>query len=658
MSTKKWPGWRDLSLAVKLPLSVLAVVGAVFLAFVLGIGQALMQSVDQRASEDVAVKTQLIVDLLDASDKDLRMRAASLAKALQARLAGRFELDPAVTEVNGKPAPTLKLDGKVLNMDFSVADQFTQATGAVATVFAKTGDDFIRVTTSLKTDKGARAIGTLLDRAHPGYKATLEGKTYSGPAVLFGKPYITQYDPILDAQGKVVGLSFIGLDYSDYLNQLKATIRGMKIGETGYFYILDARAGANYGNFIVHPVAEGKNLLDTKDSSGREFLKEIMERKNGVIHYPWVNKERGETVARDKVAAFTYFAGWQWIVAGGTYTEEFTGEVRQLRNLFGWVGAALVLLIAGIVYLLIRRLVIAPLAQVGQSAHALADGDLTVQMKVERRDEVGELMEQMNLIGRGLSQVVHAVRQGSESVSTASAEIAQGNADLSQRTEQQAGSLEQTASAMGSLTQTVQHSADNARQASQLAATASEVAARGGQAVGEVVSTMAGIQHASKKINDIIGVIDGIAFQTNILALNAAVEAARAGEQGRGFAVVAGEVRSLAGRSAEAAKEIKALISDSVGQVDNGTRLVGDAGQTMGEIVAQVRRVTDLIGEISAATVEQSSGIARVNDSITGIDQMTQQNSALVEESAAAAASLRDQANRLNEMVSVFKITS
>lgn len=211
---------------------------------------------------------------------------------------------------------------------------------------------------------------------------------------------------------------------------------------------------------------------------------------------------------------------------------------------------------------------------------------------------------------------------------------------------------------MVSLTQTVQHSADSARQASQLAATASEVAARGGQAVGEVANTMAGIQQASKKINDTIGVIDGIAFQANILALNAALEAARAGEQGRGFAVVASEVRSLAGRSAQAAKEIKALISDSVAQVDNGTRLVGNAGNTMGEIVAQVQRVADLIGEISTATVEQSSGIARVNDSIAGIDQMTQQNSALVEQSAAAAASLRDQANGLNEMVSVFKLKS
>jgi methyl-accepting chemotaxis protein len=255
------------------------------------------------------------------------------------------------------------------------------------------------------------------------------------------------------------------------------------------------------------------------------------------------------------------------------------------------------------------------------------------------------------------SQVVGEVRNGVESVSTASGEIAAGNQDLSSRTEQQASSLQETAASMEELTTTVKQSADNARQANQLANTASEAASKGGAVVGQVVSTMEEITASSRKIADIISVIDGIAFQTNILALNAAVEAARAGEQGRGFAVVAGEVRNLAQRSAQAAREIKTLISDSVEKVDAGSKQVAEAGATMNEIVTQVRRVTDLIGEISSAALEQSSGIGQVNEAITQMDQVTQQNAALVEQSAAAAASLKAQANQLAEAVAVFKLS-
>ena len=287
---------------------------------------------------------------------------------------------------------------------------------------------------------------------------------------------------------------------------------------------------------------------------------------------------------------------------------------------------------------------------------AVAQGDLTSTIAVRGGDSTS-LMAQLLAMQGSLSVAVSQVRSGSEQVANASSEIAQGNHDLSGRTEQQAAALQQTAATMDQLGSTVRHNADNARQANQLATSASGVAARGGAVVQQVVETMKGINHSSKRIADIIGTIDSIAFQTNILALNAAVEAARAGEQGRGFAVVASEVRSLARRSAAAAKEIKSLISASVEQVEQGSALVDQAGQTMNEVVASIKRVSDIVGEISSASVEQSNGVSQVGQAVTQLDQTTQQNAALVEESAAAAESLRQQAQALVQAVAVFKLT-
>jgi methyl-accepting chemotaxis protein len=305
----------------------------------------------------------------------------------------------------------------------------------------------------------------------------------------------------------------------------------------------------------------------------------------------------------------------------------------------------------------VSRSIIRPLNQAVTVSRAVAEGDLSTEFEVNGRDETAQLLLSLKQMQGSLAAVVGNVRQGSEAVSTASAEIAQGNHDLSARTEQQASALEETAASMEELSSTVQQNADNARQANQLAQSASTVAVKGGEVVGQVVETMKGINDASKKISDIISVIDGIAFQTNILALNAAVEAARAGEQGRGFAVVATEVRSLAGRSADAAKEIKSLISASVGRVEQGTTLVDQAGVTMTEVVTAIRRVTDLMGEISAASTEQSQGVSQVGEAITQMDQVTQQNAALVEEMAAAASSLRSQAQDLVGTVAVFKLS-
>jgi methyl-accepting chemotaxis protein len=305
---------------------------------------------------------------------------------------------------------------------------------------------------------------------------------------------------------------------------------------------------------------------------------------------------------------------------------------------------------------LVATSVTRPVALAREATGRIARGDLTAPIEVGGRDEIGQLMLSLRDMQGALREVVAQVRSGVESVSTASGQIAAGNQDLSSRTEEQASSLQQTAASMEQLTSTVRQSADNARQANQLAVTASDAASRGGKVVEQVVATMDNITASSRKIADIIAVIDGIAFQTNILALNAAVEAARAGEQGRGFAVVAGEVRNLAQRSAQAAREIKALISSSVDTVDAGSQQVSAAGEAMREIVMQVRRVTDLIGEITSASQEQSSGIGQVNDAITQMDQVTQQNAALVEQSAAAAASLKAQAGVLAQSVAVFKV--
>ena len=311
----------------------------------------------------------------------------------------------------------------------------------------------------------------------------------------------------------------------------------------------------------------------------------------------------------------------------------------------------------GLVYWLSRSIT-KPLKQAGEVADAIANFDLTHPIHITSNDETGRLLKSLQTMQSSLVKLIGEVRGSTDSISTASSEIAVGNHELSARTEQTAANLEEAAASMMELTNTVRQTADAATTANQLASSATEVAQRGGAVVSQVVATMEDISTSSRKSGDIIGTIDGIAFQTNILALNAAVEAARAGEQGRGFAVVASEVRSLAQRSAEAAKEIKNLIGASVERVESGTLLVQNAGATMGEIVASVQRVTDVIGEISAASREQSDGIHQINATVTQLDQMTQQNAALVEESAAAAESLRDQSSRLSEAISVFKLSS
>ncbi|QCP59386.1 methyl-accepting chemotaxis protein [Pantoea sp. SO10] len=349
----------------------------------------------------------------------------------------------------------------------------------------------------------------------------------------------------------------------------------------------------------------------------------------------------------------------EWRTEQSILAAEGVAQNQRAFHTMMWLLASVALVVIAVIigcWFGLRSVLIQPLHQLLAHIRHIAAGDLTQNIVVEGRNEMSQLAGSLHEMQQSLVSTVGNVRDGSDAIFTGASEIAAGNNDLSARTEEQAASLEQTAASMEQLTATVKQNAENARQASQLALSASDTARKGGEVVDGVVRTMQDIAGSSKKIADIISVIDGIAFQTNILALNAAVEAARAGEQGRGFAVVAGEVRNLAQRSAQAAKEIKGLIEDSVNRVNNGSQLVGTAGETMNDIVGAVTRVTDIMGEIASASDEQSRGIDQVGQAVTEMDRVTQQNASLVEESAAAAASLEEQASRLSQSVSVFRI--
>ncbi|MEX5744831.1 Cache 3/Cache 2 fusion domain-containing protein [Massilia sp. X63] len=629
--------------------------GAIVAALVAMLTLSTSSMLESRATQSVTNELESVANTVELFNKTVSSSARSFGRIFRNSLAGSFALDPAATvDIGGAPTPTLKLDGKVLNLDFGAPDSFTAATGGNATIFAVDGDDFVRVSTSVRKENGERAIGTKLDRASPAYAVLRDGGTYIGLVTLFGKQYITQYEPARDASGKIVAVLYVGVDISADIQSLKDRIRAIKVGETGYFYVLNAAPGKHYGDLLVHPTREGSNIVDSKAADGRLFVREILEKKEGSIRYDWQNP--GEAGSREKFVAYTYIKDWNWVIAGGTYRDEIIAAATDLRRRFIGLGLLALAVLAALLYAVVRASVSRPLAEVRDVAMRIADGDLTARMHSTRRDEIGLLTEAINTVGAGLSTVVGKVREGAEQIASASQEISSGNMDLCRRTEQQAAGLAGTASMMGQLTATVRQNADNARQANQLALGASSVAQKGGATVAQVVERMEAITQSSRKISDITGVIDGIAFQTNILALNAAVEAARAGEQGRGFAVVANEVRNLAQRCAAAAKEIKQLIDASNGEVDAGSKLVAEAGATMHEVLASVARVTDIMTEITAASQEQSSGIEHVNRSVGEMDESTQQNAALVEQASAAAQAMQEQAGQLARAVRLFRL--
>ena len=476
--------------------------------------------------------------------------------------------------MQGVHLPAMFSGNRQLNMDFSIPDAFTQKTGLLATVFVRHGEDFFRITTSVLKQDGQRAVGTSLDRSQPAYEDALAGRSYVGYAAIFGKQFITRYDPVRDARGQVIGILFVGLDVS-------------AVPQMG----------------VAASMAWRLSL----------------------------------------VAAL--LQGVSWFALSGN--EGFMGAIALAGLSISVTWSA--------TYGFMRRYVSTPMALGIRAAQRLASGNLMRQVHVNSGDDLGQLLLAINSISIDLTGLVGNVRQAATALADGTREIAEGNIDLANRTESQATEVNASSSAMQALTVAVAQNAEKANHLNGLVASVSQVATAGGQVVGEVVMTMGQIKVHAQKINDIIALIEGIAFQTNILALNAAVEAARAGEQGRGFAVVASEVRSLAQRSATAAKEIKGLIETSVRTTSVGSALVERARVAMQQITGSIGDVVILIDGIAHASNNQKMDIERVSGSILEIDQMTLQNAALVEQAAAAAMKMREMADSLGAAVNTFK---
>ena len=635
---------RSRSVARQVTAVGIGMMAVVLLLLSLAVSYISTNTAREQLKASVAHSTEGLVASIDTIDQANRRMVERSATAFGRHFQGPSELDA--------QTGTLAQAGTTLNGNFALVDQFSEDTGGVATVFARKGDDFVRITTSLRDLKGERVMNTQLDRLHPAYPLLLAGQPYVGRAQLFGKPYMTAYTPLRDAAGQVVGILFVGTDLSAFQEGIQQQVANTRLFEHGGSMVIDPGKQLDQAIFVAHRTQAGKQVLasypDAQASLERMFqdthgfAQDVTPLMPDQGSHPW-------TVLRKTQA------GW-WVLSEVSDTEAMASQRQALMLLWAAMAIALCVLAAGLL-LTLRRGVSAPLRELTQAITLIAQGDLTQPFRSQRRDEVGDLVREVEGMRQRYVGMLRQVNNAAHSIASASNQIAQGNVDLAERTENTAGSLARSAQSMQEVTHGVHQSALAARQAHELSASAAQVASKGGQVVSDVVTTMGEINDSSRKIGDIIGVIDGIAFQTNILALNAAVEAARAGEQGRGFAVVAGEVRTLAQRSAEAAKEIKALINSSVDKVESGARLVQNAGQTMGEIVGSVQRVGDLIGEISAAADEQSSRISQVNQDVNQLDQMTQQNAALVEESAAASQSMRDQATRLEASVSVFKLS-
>jgi methyl-accepting chemotaxis protein len=630
---------KDLPIGPKLVLIQGAIILVVLGVFAFLISARVTSLVEERFLENLKGRMEIVRDMVTAYDTSLSRNADELLAVFKSLFPGRISAPAGrTTGIGGITTPLLLAGDKPINLEFAEVDRFTELTGNVATIFARSGDDFVRISTSLKKEDGSRAIGTFLGRQHPGYAALMNGGVYKGLANLFGRDYLTKYEPFRDAAGNVLGVYFIGLDFTDRYRALRDQIRSVRFGKTGYLYVVSTRGG-DQGKLLIHPFREGENILAARDDQGREFVREMLSRKEGVTRYSWDAQGKGES--SERIAYFTMQGDWEWLIGSSMGMDELTAASSTLRVYLFLATLLTMVLLGFLLHFASSRMVSRPVKKALEFAGAMAEGDLTRKVAVNGGDEMGRLFTALNRLAGNHAEVVQSVKKAAENLASASSAISASTEQMSEGATEQASAATEVSSSMEQMSSNIKQNAENALATEQIANKVAADAKEGGQAVAETVGAM-------KEIADKISIIEEIARQTNLLALNAAIEAARAGDHGRGFAVVAAEVRKLAERSKQAASEIGRLSSTSVD-------IAVKAGQLLDRILPEIQKTAELVQEITASSKEQSVGADQISRSVQQLDQVIQHNASSAEELAATSEQLSAQADLMKSMISFFR---
>ncbi|MCU6665742.1 methyl-accepting chemotaxis protein [Silvania hatchlandensis] len=637
--------FRRAGLGTKLSLLTGLSVAILFLLFTFLLSYNTSQKLKSLAIEDLHNQSTGVVDMVQMFNTSLTEEVESYTRLFTTFLPQPLSLDASQTRtINGQNVPLLKGGDTELHENNTTPDDFLNRTGAISTLFVRSGDDFVRVATSLRKENGDRAIGTVLDPASPAWAVVTQGEVYRGLAPLFGKRYITQYQPVKDAGGQVIAIIFVGVDITHSWNAMREKILSRRLGESGHFFVLDRSHGKNHGQYLFHSTEEGQLPKWEND-----VQQQLLGDRSGTL-------ERQSAEGRTLIMAWTPLPGWNWTIVGQVDKTVLLADVTSLRDRFLLAGVVLSALFAMLFVFIIRRWLTRPLRDVIGLAQQYAAGDLRATLPATRQDEVGQLINAINGIGGGLQKIVLQVREAAGDIHLGTNALAADTGEISEQINKQASSVEETSASMEQLAASVQQNAANMEQTQQLVGETSRAVHQGGETVNHAVATMDDIREASKRIEAITRVIEGIAFQTNILALNAAVEAARAGEHGKGFAVVAQEVRALAARSANAVKEIELLIGDTLSKVSEGHALSEQTRQAMESIIGHIDNINQLVTEINHASREQSAGIGQVNMAMAHIGEASHINADRVSRSEQTAQTLRGKGSHLTNLVSLFRL--